>query len=208
MVNLYTASRLTTEITPGLWLKVHQETDYPNSGNVFIHLHPSETAKFPVRLRIPAWCQKFTVKVNSKPISAPDKHSFLVIERKWKAGDTITLEMEMGWRLVKGFNRQQGRVAVMRGPKLFCLSPSRNNIPAGKDLKTITIDPSTLQPPMADNTLRSQGIVGHIKADSQGAGAGNIQDMNLILTEFSDPEGEVTYFLTSDMAMAVDDELL
>jgi len=37
------------------------------------------------------------------------------------------LGMRMSWRLVRGREMPQGRVAVMRSPLLFCLNPQRHN---------------------------------------------------------------------------------
>jgi len=49
--------------------------------------------------------------------------TFFALDRQWKRGDEVTLELPMSWRLVKGRQRQAGRVAVMRGPQVFCLNP-------------------------------------------------------------------------------------
>jgi len=137
----------------------------------------------------------------------------LLIDREWKASDTVTLEMEMDWRLIKGFNRQHSRVAVMRGPIVFCLNPTLNEVLTGKDLRALTIIPSTLQLPMTDHTLRPNGITCRVRAYSQLEVHSKpeppfVSYMDLILTEFPDPGGETSYFLTPDMKDAVDDELL
>jgi len=125
-INLYTASSAAVRFDNDLKLDVRQETDYPNSGKVVVHLTPSRPARFPVRLRIPAWCRNAKVAVTAEPVgrSIPGG-AFYKIERTWKAGDTISLDLPMTWRLIRGRKLQQGRVAVMRGPLLFCLNPSR-----------------------------------------------------------------------------------
>ena len=43
-----------------------QETDYPSSGHVVIHVDPSRPAIFPIRLRIPRWCGKPAMRVNPR----------------------------------------------------------------------------------------------------------------------------------------------
>ena len=193
-VNLYTTSRLTTEIAPGVSLAVHQDTDYPNSGHVRIHLHPSKAATFPLRLRIPAWCEKFRIEINNELVSIHDKNGFVAMEREWRNGDTIALKMAMDWRLVKGFGKQQGRVAVMRGPSLFCLNPMRNEFPDGTDLNAIILDPSTLQGPVKNDILRPDGMICKAKAYSSAAAIGKGPDLDLTLSEFPDEGGEATYF--------------
>ena len=132
-----------------LSLQVRQETEYPNSGRVVLHLDPSKPATFPLQLRIPHWCTKAVAAVNGRPLQqsiAPG--TFLVIERQWRAGDQVSLDMPMAWRLVLGRNRQSGRVAVMRGPLVFCLDPSQNAaIKAwdAADLTSIILDPASLK---------------------------------------------------------------
>ena len=59
------------------------------------------------------------------------------IERRWEEGDTITLDMPMPWRFVKGREMQEGRVALMRGPVVYCLNPDRNSGLEGVRLRDI-----------------------------------------------------------------------
>ncbi|MBI4027416.1 MAG: glycoside hydrolase family 127 protein [Verrucomicrobia bacterium] len=203
VVNLYTACTLKTEIATDLRLEVCQDTDYPNSGKVRVRINPSKAARFPVRLRIPSWCRTRRVKVNDRSVSAPFRNGFVTLVRQWKTGDTIALEMDMPWRFIRGFGKQQGRAAVMRGPILFCLNPGRNQALAGHDLKAITLDPATLQPPAADHALRPNGQVCRLKAFIQPSTFSDV-----VLTEFPDPGGEATYFQVSNPAAAVEDGLL
>ena len=207
-INLYTSSRLKTRLTSGLPLEVSQETDYPNSGNITLRLNPAKAEKFAVDLRIPAWCKNFKTKVNEKSVPAGVGASFLHLEREWKTGDTISVEMDMPWRLIRGFAGQVNRVAIMRGPMLFCLNPKINKNTIGADLKKITIDPSTLQAPVNDQTVRADGLACRLKAWRDLANAGRPHDFDLVLTEFSDPDGEAAYFQASDLQAGVNDELL
>ncbi len=50
----------TLEVTldDDLSVVVRQTTNYPSSGRVSIQVDPSKAAKFPLQLRIPAWCGK------------------------------------------------------------------------------------------------------------------------------------------------------
>ena len=126
-VNLYTPSSTTVDLGDGVSLKVQQETDYPTSGHVVLRLDPSKPTTFPLKLRIPRWCAKATVAINGQPWVKPiASGGFLAIERKWTAGDQVTLDMPMSWRLVLGRKRQSGRAAVMRGPVVYCLNPAQN----------------------------------------------------------------------------------
>ena len=212
-VNLYTASEVELPLDGGRRLTVRQETTYPNSGRVVLHLDLAEEAEFPVRLRIPSWCGEAKVAVNDKPVAeTPRPGSFLTLRRLWKPGDRIELQMPMAWRLIKGRKAQAGRVAVMRGPLVFCLNGSRRQelgLPA--DLATVVIDPTSLHGPIPDSTVRPEGLACRVRAfrpDRDPAPAK--ADLELLLTEFADPGGEATFLLVPDPGAGelVDDELI
>ncbi len=102
-VSLYAPSEATIALEGGVSLQVRQETDYPSSGRVVLRLDPSRPAKFPLQLRIPRWCQKATATVNGQPWQKPIiPGKFLCLERQWTAGDRVTLDLPMTWRLVAG----------------------------------------------------------------------------------------------------------
>lgn len=210
-VNLYAASQTTLDIDGGVSLKIRQETEYPSSGQVAIHLDPSKPASFPLQLRIPRWCQNTAVAVNGQPWAKPaTPGEFLVIERQWNAGDKVTLDMAMPWRLVAGRKRQSGRAAVMRGPLVFCLNPSQNESLAkqdGADLGTIVLDATSLKDLPDGDAIRPGGVACGVRASNQGYDLGVSGNLSLQLTEFPDPEGKCVYFRLPDLSIAVPDEL-
>ncbi len=127
-INLYTSSAAEIDLGEGVSLAVQQKTDYPNSGDVEIYLTPSKSITFPLRLRIPRWCSQGQVLVNGEPEDGPVVGGTSIgITRNWEAGDLVTLHMPMPWRFIRGRKRQAGRVALMRGPVLYCLGPAHNN---------------------------------------------------------------------------------
>ncbi|HBE43355.1 MAG TPA: hypothetical protein DDW27_19570 [Bacteroidales bacterium] len=212
VVNLYSASEATLNIEANLSVKVIQETDYPDSGHVTIRIDPSEEALFTLKLRIPSWCKNISVSVNGNTLNETFKSgTFAAIERVWKPGDQVVLDMPMEWRLVSGRERQSGRVAVMRGPLLFCLNPAQNGSLAkmdGADLGRIVIDKASIEPaPVKSSAVRPDGIACCLRAGTSPFAMGNSRNVTLILTEFADPDGKCTYFRIPDMSEAVTDEL-
>jgi hypothetical protein len=147
LVNLYTLSKATIALGDNLKVDVRQETDYPTSGKVTLYLDPSQPTEFPLYLRIPAWCKNARVSVNGRNIEQPiQSGAFLVITRKWQPGDRVELNLPMAWRFVRGRKAQQGRVAVLRGPVLYCLNVKRliamNPQLVKRDTETATHTPS------------------------------------------------------------------
>ncbi|HTN08812.1 beta-L-arabinofuranosidase domain-containing protein [Agriterribacter sp.] len=209
-VNLYTTAETTISLGEGVSLKIQQQTDYPGSGNVVIKIDPSKSVRFSLELRIPAWCNKASVSVNGKPWEdaiVPGK--FLLLERQWSAGDQVSLDMPMPFRLVLGRRRQAGRVAVMRGPQVFCLNPTQNKNLEKKDAADLTnfiIDPGSLKLLPNDTTVDSGRVTCAVKMGDRILTIGT--PMELKLTTFPDPEGKVVYFRVPDLGVAVPDELL
>jgi DUF1680 family protein len=216
-VNLYTPSQATLRLDDASnAVVIRQETDYPASGRVVITVDPTQPAEFPLRLRIPRWCRAATVAVNddSAVAAEPATDGFFAISRMWQAGDRVTLEMPMPWRLVKGRVAQAGRAAVARGPQVFCLSRSRNKHVKGLDtidLRLLVLDPSSIEGPIPDDTIRPGGIACRVKAWRPGVFYPHDPPaLELTLTEFPDPDGEATYFLVPNPAdeRLVEDELM
>jgi DUF1680 family protein len=211
-INMYAKSSAVLDIKKGLSLEVRQVTDYPNSGNVVIHLKPSKPARFPVYLRIPRWCDKANITINGDITRMTAKGgSFFMVSRKWEAGDEVRLQMPMPLRLVKGRKSQAGRVAVMRGPMLFCLNPERQKDFDPEMMRLMWLDPSSLKLSGKDDSIRPNGLTCEAKFwNPNNYNAAGKADIKLTLTEYADPGCEATYFLVPNPKIdaLTDDELI
>jgi hypothetical protein len=137
--------------------------------------------------------------------------AFFEMTREWKPGDEVALDLPMSWRLVKGRQRQAGRVALMRGPQVFCLNPAQNSDLAkldGAELGYLAIDPTSLGTPVRSDVVRPGGLACKASFWKPGFGLDHKADYELTLTEFPDPDGKATYFRLRDFSEAADDELL
>jgi DUF1680 family protein len=202
-VNLYSPAKLNTEIASGQ-VDLRIETDYPASGFVSVLVNPESAAKFPLRLRIPAWCDQYDVLVNGQEIDTSDRDGHLLIDRTWQPGDTVSLDFQMDWRFHRGFGKQEGRVSVLRGPVLYCLNPERNPDLGEDDVGGLTLladSPSLRIPEPATHPGETSCLLRALGSDSAN-------DLTVTFTEFCDPGGLETYFPISDPDTAVDDELL
>jgi uncharacterized protein len=199
-VNLYTASTAKVDLGNGLSASVRQETDYPTSGKVLLKVDPPTPAEFTVRLRIPRWCQGAKIAVNGQPVAEPVRSgSYGTISRKWLPGDRVELDLPMPLRLVRGRQSQAGRVALMRGPVVFCLSQQRNPVLHGIDPRVITLVPSSLEGPTRDDSVRPGGTACSVEAWKPGTWYPSAKpELRLVLTEFADPSAEFAYFHIPD----------
>ncbi len=212
VVNLYAASQAKLTVGQGVALTVMQETDYPTAGSIRLRVQPERAARFALHLRIPAWAKGASVKVNGTPTGkSVQSGAFLKLSRVWKPGDQVALDLPMSWRLVKGRQRQAGRVAVMRGPQVFCLNPAQNEALSkldATDLGYLALDPESMSEAIRSEVVRPGGVGCRVSAWKAGFGVGKKGDYELVLTEFPDPDGKATYFRLRDLSAAVEDELM
>jgi DUF1680 family protein len=148
-VNLFHASKMTWHLPSGSRMEIEQKTDYPWQGAVHFAVTMQETQPVSMFLRIPAWSTATRVMVNRKPwTGSPTPGQFYEIHRAWHAGDTIDLQLDMRTRLMTAnplLREDAGRVAVERGPLVYCLeSADQPSLPSLFDV-TLTGSPATFQ---------------------------------------------------------------
>src|SRR5262249_21636473 len=91
-------------------------SEYPYDPHVQLEVKTSKAASFTVNLRIPAWAEGASLAVNGKHRESVAAGSFARIERKWKSGDRVELELPLKTR-VEAFDLQHpDTVAVLVGP--------------------------------------------------------------------------------------------
>ena len=165
-INLYTESSVKVVLPLGVKLDLKQETDYPNSGHVTFSLDLSQSATFPLKFRIPRWCSSAArIVINDNLVLEEiNAGSFFTINREWKTGDVVKLEMPMQWRLVKGRKAQAGRAAVMRGPVLYTLNPELNKHIKPQDIKLLRLDPGSMPALIDSSYVRPEGLACRVKA--------------------------------------------
>jgi uncharacterized protein len=209
-VNVYTQSTANFDLGNGRRLTVRQETDYPISGHVKILVTPSQPTEFALRLRIPKWCPIARLMVNDEtPTEVLPGEKFHEIRRLWRPADSAVLDMPMPWRLVRGRKLQEGRVALMRGPVLYCIGAKHNGELLKKYPKPaeLVIDPASLGKPVADLSFRPDGLKVAAKAWPPGSRGEGAAPLDVVFGEFVDPTGVATYFRVPEGTKTVDDEL-
>lgn len=106
-------------IVRGVPVHVMEETQYPFRNRIELTVRPESAVDFPLQLRIPAWAQGTSIKVNGRAEASPTAGTFATVERKWVAGDRVVIEFPFEPRASKWFNDS---VAVERGSIVFSYS--------------------------------------------------------------------------------------
>ena len=109
---------------------LRQETDYPYEGEVKVSIEAPEAVDGVLYLRIPGWCQEWNVKVNGEIVTSPTlEEGYLKLARVWTNGDTIELSLAMPVMRVRSntlVRETIGKVALQRGPLVYCLEEQDN----------------------------------------------------------------------------------
>lgn len=113
------------------------DSNFPWEGKVKIKVI-GDGGDFNLALRIPGWARGYTVTLNGEPTEGSCREGYLHLRRDWKDEDELTLEFPM--RVEKNYANPNvksdlGRVALTRGPLVYCLEEIDN----GKGLTKIGI---------------------------------------------------------------------
>lgn len=119
-LNWYGESTITAHMN-NVPIEIYQETDYPRTGKIVIHVNPDEPSTFVLKLRVPHWSLKTSAKLNGEFIEDIKPGTYLAIRREWKSGDTIDLHLDMSVRYWAGEKEDAGRVSFYRGPVLLAI---------------------------------------------------------------------------------------
>jgi len=126
-LNYYGPAQFRVPLEPGLEVVITESTAYPLDGNVRIEVTPTRPAEFALRLRIPGWSRHTTVAVNGELVAgAPTAGTYLTLSRRWEAGDTIELVLDMGLRFWEGERECAGLTSIYRGPLLLAYDARYN----------------------------------------------------------------------------------
>ncbi|HVV70063.1 MAG TPA: beta-L-arabinofuranosidase domain-containing protein, partial [Verrucomicrobiae bacterium] len=159
-VNLFVGSTARIQLDGGKVVVKHT-TQYPWRGDVRLALEQARAGDFALHVRIPEWCHGdassdllyqpqtsapgpgFHLKLNGTPVEKYDAaQGYASIHRRWKAGDTVDLSLDMPVRRMKAnpeVEVDRGRLALKRGPLVYCFEGTDN----GEGVQNLVITPET-----------------------------------------------------------------
>ena len=139
-VHLYAEGAAAVELDGNRTINLRQRTRYPWDGRVEFNVEAE--GEFALMLRIPAWCEEGAqIEVNGEPVDVEiTPGSYAKLRRAWSPGDTINMDLPMPVRRIECHpyvTENTGRVALVRGPLLYCAEQTDN---PGVDLRDLALD--------------------------------------------------------------------
>lgn len=188
LVNLFVGSNTTIPLKKG---KVHisQKTNYPWEGGVTIHISPERRMKSKLMVRIPGWAQHepapgstyfylatlkktFTLTINGQPAAYTMQQGYATMEREWKKGDVVQLELPMDVKRVlatDSIKENRNRVALQRGPLVYCVEHPDNGGRVSNILLTDDVQFSaSYDPALLSGVVKIQGEAPVVKPGADG----------------------------------------
>lgn len=157
-LNLFMAGEAKVPVA-GQPVVLTQETNYPWHGSLRLKVEPAQAAAFTLHLRIPGWAKGkpvpgnlyryenaeapvIPVRVNGQAVPYRQENGFALLNRTWKKGDIVEIELPMPVRKVLAHEKvtaDKGRVALERGPVVYCVEGVDN----GGTVKKVSVGAQT-----------------------------------------------------------------
>lgn len=114
-VNFFVNGSYRLKTPGGKEVTVTETTVYPSSGTIKITLGLQAPEEMSMRLRIPSWSARNTLKINEEDVDGVEAGRFAELRRVWRDGDEVTLTLDMRGRVewAGDINRY---AAIVRGP--------------------------------------------------------------------------------------------
>ncbi|MFD8057916.1 RICIN domain-containing protein [Streptomyces cyaneofuscatus] len=117
---MYAPSQVTAKVADGTEVTFTEETGYPFTDTVTLSLTAPKPLRFPLVLRVPAWCADPEIRVNGQRVTAPAGPAFTRIDRTWASGDRVTLRLPQR-TAVRTWAENHRSVSVDHGPLTYSL---------------------------------------------------------------------------------------
>ncbi|HTQ29405.1 MAG TPA: beta-L-arabinofuranosidase domain-containing protein [Puia sp.] len=165
-INLFIGSQVNIA-TPKGNFAIRQETNYPWDGKINISISPDKKTTLALYIRIPGWARgeavpgnlyyfinrqpaAFSIKVNGHDYPYRMEQGYAVIEREWKKTDLVSVDLPMEVQMVRAADSVKAdadRVALQRGPLVYCVEGADNGGRAWNILMPVNTVCTTKQEP-------------------------------------------------------------
>lgn len=128
---IYGSCKASVKVEDGKLVEIVEETNYPFEESIKFTVHTSGKVTFPLYLRIPSWTNNPSVVINGKKIMADlVAGKYVRLEREWKRGDQVVLNIPMKLSQSVWHVNQDSR-SIHYGPLTFSLKIKENYVKVG-----------------------------------------------------------------------------
>ena len=124
---LYADSEVKAKVADGSEVKITTQTHYPFEEEVKMRIELAKPSSFPLYLRIPAWTEKPSFKINNQAQFSGVPGQYVRIAGTWKSGDVISISFPMKLKS-KVWEKNKNSVSINYGPLTFSLKIAENYI--------------------------------------------------------------------------------
>ncbi len=127
-VHLYAGGDVRFEVD-GVESRIAVTTEYPWEEQVTFEWQGTMPVSCTLRLRLPGWCRERRLSLNGAVVVPVVDGGYAVLRRRWTAGDRVELTLPMPVERVRADPRVAsvaGRVALQRGPVVYCWEEADN----------------------------------------------------------------------------------
>jgi uncharacterized protein len=181
-INLFAEGNATFKL-PDNNVTLEEKTNFPWDGNISINVLPEKSNAFDLRIRIPGWAidkpipsdlyrfaditkEQPKAFLNNKPVDLKLQQGYLVINRKWKKGDNVRIELPMTPRRIVANSKVEADIdkeAVQMGPLVYCAEWPDNK--GGKVLNLMVGPEASLQKEFQKDLLNGVEVI-HVNGKS------------------------------------------
>lgn len=139
-IHQFADADLSIPLLGGGVVNASMSTRYPWDGQIAIEITGLDQAEaFTLQVRVPDWAVNAYATLNGDQLPAAESApgQYLTIARHWQVGDVVMLNIPMPVRRIIAHPRvanNSGRVALMRGPLVYCIEETDNEIGDVRDV--------------------------------------------------------------------------
>lgn len=130
-INQFINSELDTSIKNNN-VRLTQESNYPWEGPISVQVSIRDPTKFTLNIRLPEWCTDVTASINGDQELVTVDANYLTVNRQWNDGDEIIINLQQQPKKIAthpNVTSNIGKVALKRGPIVYCLEEVDNDWP-------------------------------------------------------------------------------
>jgi DUF1680 family protein len=130
--HLYIANETEVELS-GRQVRLKLDSGLPWKGEAKLTVAEAEgEGAFTLAMRVPGWSKTSTFSINGESVAPIIEDGYAYFNRDWRAGDVLTIELDMEPQRIyahPNLRANAGRVALQRGPLVYCFEETDNGAP-------------------------------------------------------------------------------